>query len=82
MFKTSDELKDFIVWAKSERVQKLMVGEVSIEFSPLAFIGEFPELEEAKSPTNENITVPGAQVPDTSMGVDADDEETLMWSSR
>ncbi len=81
MFKTSDELKDFIVWAKSERVQKLTVDGVTVEFSPLAFIGEFEELTEAKTPTNENITVVGANVPDPAMGSDATDDD-LFWSSR
>jgi len=46
-----EQLKTLIVWAKSERVKRLEVAGVSVEFSDLAFIGEFPDVA-AKTPTN------------------------------
>jgi hypothetical protein len=36
MFKTSKELKEFIIWARSAGVQQLSVGKVAIVFSPVA----------------------------------------------
>lgn len=40
MFDNSEELKEFVIWAKGQRVLRLKVGEVEIEFSTLAFIDD------------------------------------------
>jgi hypothetical protein len=81
MIKTVDELKDLILWAKEQRIAELDVAGVSVKFSPLAFIGDYADVSEAKTPTNENITVTGALTPD--QGTDPkDDEDLLLWSAR
>ena len=39
------ELKEFLTWAKDERIAKIKIGELEAEFSPLAFISEQTEEE-------------------------------------
>ena len=40
MFKNSDELKEFILWAKREKIQQFVVGDTQIVFSTLALVDE------------------------------------------
>jgi hypothetical protein len=38
VFKTVDELKEFLVWAKAQRISEVKVGETHIVFSSLAIM--------------------------------------------
>ena len=45
-FENVDELKAFIQWAKGQKIQQLVVGEVTVVFSPMAFMEEELKIEE------------------------------------
>ena len=55
MFKDSQELKDFITWAKSQKIYHFKVGEVEIQFTPIAMIDE-DEYEPKNIPVTEDIS--------------------------
>lgn len=38
MFKTVDELKKFILWAKSNKIKKLRIKDIEVEISELDFL--------------------------------------------
>lgn len=38
MFKTQDELKAFIIWAKEQKIQRIKIDKIEVEISNLAFI--------------------------------------------
>lgn len=38
MFKSTDEIKQFILWCKEEKVQQFQIGEVAVVLSNLALV--------------------------------------------
>lgn len=72
MFKTPEDLKEFITWARSLRIKSLHVGEVRVEFSELAFVDsiEATELKESSK-----------TLVDDSPEQSKEDEELLYWST-
>lgn len=82
MFKTTDELKSFILWAKSTKVLQLKVGDIEVIFAPHA-------LQDANEPdlTSPVATKTGTEEKNTSkllvddMQADIDDEELLFHSA-
>lgn len=57
MFKTQDELKAFILWAKSQRIERVKIDNVEIQFSNLAFFEENPSsLDQAILPKMDSST--------------------------
>ena len=38
MFKTPEQLKEFILWAKEHKLKRVKVGTIEVEISDLAFI--------------------------------------------
>lgn len=40
MFEDADELKEFLLWAKEQKILKVKVKDVEVEFSAFAFIDE------------------------------------------
>lgn len=77
MFKTVDELKNFIVWAKEQQIKTFTVDNVKIEVSDLYFAdklvnGSSESMPEYKPSSKRYIDDPK---------VNEDDEELLMWSS-
>lgn len=49
MINNIGELKEFILWAKSQKLRAVKIGETSFEFSDLALIGDLPEATSATS---------------------------------
>jgi len=43
-FENVNELKAFIQWAKGQKIQQMSVGEVTVVFSPMAFMEEEPKI--------------------------------------
>lgn len=78
MFKTQEELKDFITWAIEKRLARVRVGDVEVDISALAYIDSVPvdgSLSQSLSPSrtyDETIT-PEQQA--------KEDEELLYHSS-
>lgn len=76
LFKSVNELKEFIVWAKSEKIQALTVGEVSIQFSAIAMIDD--EFDQPEAKESSKVWTDGSDLNKS----DLEDEEDLMyWSS-
>lgn len=73
MFKTADELKQFLTWAKDQQIVRVEVGDVKVEFSPLAAIKEsmLQDLENGSAST----------LADSEPSTKKDDDEDLYWSS-
>lgn len=78
MFKNIDELKDFIIWAKSEKVKAVKVGEISVELSDLALTADLLDIE-----TPKDLAMPPAstKLPDGNTET-PEDEQLLFWSAR
>lgn len=70
MFGSVSELKDFLLWAKSEGVQSFQLGDVQVNFSPyvIAESAASKSVAEGKMPIAPNEG--------------NEDEELLYWSSR
>jgi len=75
VFKTVEELKAFILWAKSEKIARIKVGDVEAEMSNVAL------LPEAYSSITQSQTQPNSES-QTTTSESQDDEELLMWSAR
>lgn len=45
MFKNTEDLKDFIIWSKSQKIKRIKLDAIEVEFSDIAHL--------------ENINVPG-----------------------
>lgn len=75
-----EELKSFILWAKSQKLKSASLGNVSFDFSELAFVND---IESAPDVETTDMAVPpnSPKLP----GGDArpsEDDELLYWSAR
>ena len=73
MFKTVEELKEFIEWAKTQQIQKVKLKGVEVEFSPYTFlpnIDTLPELSNGGASTLADLEP-----------VDPTEEEELLFHS-
>lgn len=78
-FKTATQLKNFITWAKSQKIAQLQVGDVQIVFSPLAFIDDVPNEFDAPKPKTEERTTAKTLLDD--LKPDDDEDENLLYHS-
>jgi hypothetical protein len=77
VFKTTQELQDFILWCQQAKIKAVKVGDLEVQFSDLAFIDVIaPEI--AKLASEERDT--SKTMVDTA--ADEVDEELLFWSSK
>jgi hypothetical protein len=76
-FNSLAELKDFLIWAKNEKIAEIEVAGVNVKFSPLAFVGNYPEIEGETSP---NIVINETLGP-VSPEEAKEDKELLYWSA-
>lgn len=72
MIKTVTELKELLLWAKSEKIKSLKLGDMQVEFSDLGLIESVQDLSgPAQSPRLPNGNAQANE-----------DEELLFYSSR
>ena len=70
------ELKEFILWAKTEKIQKLTIGDIALEFNSLAVLpDELPNTEPGGKEIKEGSKTYAEDV-DTAL-----DDELLFHSS-
>lgn len=50
-----EELKDFILWAKDQKIQQVSIGNTTVVFSNLAFLDENNSFSVNKSTNTEGI---------------------------
>lgn len=72
MFKTTEELKLFIEWAKEQKIKTLKVGDIHVDFSDLAFLPET---------MYQDLTNGGPSTLAETEPVDSDEEEELLYHS-
>lgn len=76
MFKNINDLKEFITWAKENKLKSVSIDDIAFEISELSFV---EQLEQAKPSLTE---VTGDTLVDTSEEMTPEEEdETLFWSS-
>jgi hypothetical protein len=84
-FKTVDELKEFLIWAKLQKIKTVDISEhaVKIEFSELAHIESFPDMSNQLDKPDKNLaTAPSSsKLPDGQAAL-TEDEQLLYWSTR
>jgi hypothetical protein len=61
MFKDVSEVKEFIIWARSQKIQALKVGEVEVHFGAAALIDSEALMESALNPELEAPTLTDEQ---------------------
>ncbi len=82
MFKTTKELKEFIVWAKSQGIQQVSVGKVVVVFSPYALAeSAIDGLGNAEKTPDEHKDTSKTLI-DTSKSTSSDDEDLLYYSAQ
>lgn len=74
MFKNVEELRDFILWAKSEKLKRIKVGEVEVEISDYA-------LAEDLLPSTSQTLSAEPQSAEELKRIKKEEEDLLMWSA-
>lgn len=77
-----EELKSFILWAKSQRLKSASVDGISFDFSELAFVESLPDEAAAPLPQADLAKPPvSPKLPDGN-AQPSEDDELLFWSTR
>lgn len=77
MFKTTSDLKEFILWCQQAKIKAVKVGDVEVQFSDLAFL-DLVAQEEPLKPREERDT--SKTLVDTAP--EEADEDLLFWSAK
>lgn len=81
MVKDINELKNLILWCKSEKIKSIKIADISFELSDLALTEDMTSVEDAI--LNENkTTVIQKDLMDAEPSQTDEDEEALFWSTR
>jgi hypothetical protein len=75
MFKNVQELQDFILWAKTEKVKRLKVGDVEVEISDYALVQDLYQTPLSQPSTTEPQKV------DEINRIKKEEEDLLLWSA-
>lgn len=75
MFKTTQELQDFILWCQQAKIKAVKVGDVEVQFSDLAFI----DIVAAEASSAEERSTSKTMVDTTP---EEADEDLLFWSAK
>jgi hypothetical protein len=78
MFDDIDQLKQFIVWAKSQKLARVKVGDIEFDVSNIGLIEASPDIEK----TLEKVTTVTTKANLSANEQEKEDEELLYWSSR
>ena len=77
MFKTTQDLKEFILWCQQAKIKAVKVGDVEVQFSDLAFLDVITQqMEQPASEERDTSKTLVDTAPEES------DEELLFWSSK
>lgn len=77
MFKTTQDLQEFLLWCQQAKIKAVKVGDMEVQFSDLAFIDILSQ--EAIAPMTEERDTSKTMV-DTA--AEEADEDLLFWSSK
>ena len=73
MFKTPEELKKFISWARDNKIKRVKVDNLEFEVSDLAFVEDVQSIISQVVPAASNTTEPEA--------AKKEEEDLLFWST-
>jgi hypothetical protein len=78
MLSKIEDLKELVVWAKSQKIKSLKIGEISFEFSELSHLDALPDLSVSK-----DLAVPPSspRLPGGNVQL-SEEENDLFWSTR
>lgn len=82
MVNSVTELKDLIIWLKTQRVKSLTIGAISVEISDYAHIESLTDETAVKAPNSELTPASDTGLVDTPAADKAEDDEALFWSTR
>lgn len=88
-FKDLEELKSFLLWAKSKQIEAVEVDGISVRFSQLAFVPDLNPFQAAQEQVDQEAAELTAQnyKPSSKTWVEpsedsaAEDEDLLFWSA-
>lgn len=81
MITNISELKDLILWAKSQKVKSLKLGDITFELSDLALVEGLTELGAEATTTDLAVPPSSSRLPNGNAQANQD-EEDLFWSTR
>jgi hypothetical protein len=81
MIKDVNELKEFILWARSQKVKTFKINEISIEMSEYAFLADVAEQFPVEGPTKAPEQTIQTDLIDASEAEKPTNED-LFWSAR
>jgi len=80
VFKTTQELKDFILWAAEAKIKAFKVGNMEVQFSDIAFIDAIQEITPDSRQNEERNT--SKTITDTLEISKEEEDDLLFWSSK
>ena len=75
MFTTLSELKEFVIWAKEQKLKRVRIKDIEIEISDIALV------DDLMTSTSQPVNKTEPQENDT-VAQNNEDEQLLMWSTR
>lgn len=77
MIKSVSELKELIIWAKSQKLRALKIGDIQFELSDLALV-----VDEANLVQTAPVAVDSNSLAESEQLTAEEEEKLLYWSSR
>lgn len=78
MFDDLEQVKQFIEWAKQQKLARVKIGDVEFEVSNIGLIEASPDLDK----TLEKVTTVTTKATLDNKDAEKEDEDLLFWSSR
>lgn len=75
MFKTTQDLQEFLLWCQQAKIKAVKVGDVEVQFSDLAFVDIIASEASAAEERDTSKTL-------VDTAPDEADEDLLFWSSK
>lgn len=75
---TLEEAKELILWAKSNKIKKIRVGDIEVEFSDIALMDTLASPQDFKEATN----YAQRTLLDTEKLSKEEEDELLFWSTK
>ncbi len=81
MVKDINELKNLILWCKSEKVKSIRLADISFELSDLALVQDMVSIEDAILNEDKKTVIQKDLIDSDQSSLDESDED-LYWSTR
>lgn len=81
MFKTVEQLKEFIMWAKTQQIKQVKIKGVDVTFSDLALVEQY-EMNKSQSSVLGSVQEMIGSMPRTEEQLKKEEEDLLFHSSQ